>query len=111
MIVLKGRVAVVTGSGQGIGRAIAIGLAKEGARVVTNNRQPGSTGHAMISRAQVKSLEKKQAEQFEKKTAEISGDAETTAQAIRDAGGEAVAFFGDISGLQGGRQTDPDGYQ
>jgi 3-oxoacyl-[acyl-carrier protein] reductase len=95
--ILKGRVAVVTGSGQGIGRAIAMGLAKEGARVVTNNRKPGSTGHAMITRSQVNSLERKQAEQFEKHTAEISGDAETTARAIREAGGEAVAFFGDIS--------------
>ena len=97
---LRNRVAVVTGSGQGIGRAIAIGLAAEGARVVTNNRKPGSTGHAMISQAQVKSLEKKQAQKFEKKTAEISGDAETTAEAIRDAGGEAVAFFGDISDFE-----------
>ena len=40
---LKGRVAVVTGSGQGVGRAIAIALAQEGAKVVTNNRKPGST--------------------------------------------------------------------
>ena len=40
---LKGKVAVVTGSGQGIGRSIAIALAKEGAKVVTNNRKPNST--------------------------------------------------------------------
>jgi 3-oxoacyl-[acyl-carrier protein] reductase len=109
----KGRVAVVTGSGQGIGRAIAIGLAKEGARVVTNNRKPGSTGHAMISRAQVKSLDKEKAEYFEKHTAEISGDAETTARTIREAGGEAVAFFGDISDFEvAGRliQTAIDNY-
>ena len=46
--VLKGKVAVVTGSGQGIGRAIAIGLAKEGAKVVTNNRKKGSTGFAIL---------------------------------------------------------------
>jgi NAD(P)-dependent dehydrogenase (short-subunit alcohol dehydrogenase family) len=66
---LKDRVAIVTGSGQGIGRAIALALAKEGAKVVTNNRRPGTEG----------------------------GDAETTAKEIKDMGGEAVPFFGSIS--------------
>ncbi len=66
---LKGRVAIITGSGQGIGRAIAIAMAMEGARVVTNNRRPGTTG----------------------------GDAETTAREIKDMGGQAVAFFGSVS--------------
>ena len=66
---LKDRVAVVTGSGQGIGKAIAIALAREGARVVTNNRRPGTEG----------------------------GDAETTAREIRDMGGQAVPFFGSVS--------------
>jgi 3-oxoacyl-[acyl-carrier protein] reductase len=37
---LNGKVAIVTGSGQGIGRAVAIALANEGARVITNNRDP-----------------------------------------------------------------------
>ena len=66
---LKDRVAVVTGSGQGIGKAIAIAMAKEGAKVVTNNRRAGTEG----------------------------GDAETAAKEIRDMGGQAVAFFGSVS--------------
>jgi 3-oxoacyl-[acyl-carrier protein] reductase len=94
---LKGKVAVVTGSGQGIGRSIAIGMAVEGAKVVTNNRKRGSTGNAILGDSQIKSLEPEKKEWFEKGTREISGDAETTAQAIRESGGEAVPFFGDIS--------------
>jgi len=66
---LKGRVAIVTGSGQGIGRAIAVAMAKEGARVVTNNRRPGTSG----------------------------GDAETIAKEIIALGGQAVPFFGSVS--------------
>jgi len=66
---LKGRVAVITGSGQGIGRATAIAMAKEGAKVVTNNRFKGTEG----------------------------GDAEITAREITDMGGEAVPCFADVS--------------
>ena len=73
---LKDRVAIVTGSGQGIGKAVAIGLAKEGAKVVTNNRRPGTSG----------------------------GDAETVAREIRDLGGEAVPFFGNVSEFDGAQK-------
>lgn len=66
---LGGKVAIVTGSGQGIGSAIALALAREGAKVVTNNRQPGTPG----------------------------GDAETTATEIIKRGGQAIAFWGDVS--------------
>ena len=95
--VLKGKVAVVAGSGQGIGRAIATGLAGEGAKVVTNNRRPGSTGKAILTDAQMKRLDKKKGEWVGKEMAGNRGGDETTARSIREAGGEAVAFFGDIT--------------
>jgi len=38
---LNNKVAIITGSGRGIGRAIALAMAKEGARVATNDCDPG----------------------------------------------------------------------
>ncbi|MBI4303193.1 MAG: SDR family oxidoreductase [Chloroflexi bacterium] len=73
---LKGKVAIVTGSGQGIGRGIALALGKEGAKVITNNRKPGTPG----------------------------GDAESTAREIRDLGGKAMPFFGDVSKFEIGEK-------
>lgn len=65
---IKDKVAIVTGSGQGIGKAIAVAFAREGAKVVTNNRRPGTSG----------------------------GDAETVAREIAGFGGKAIPFFGSV---------------
>jgi len=73
---LKDRVAVITGSGQGIGKAIAIAMAAEGAKVVTNNRRQGTEG----------------------------GDAETVANEIIKAGGEAIPVFTDASNFDSAKE-------
>jgi 3-oxoacyl-[acyl-carrier protein] reductase len=94
---LEGKVAVVAGSGQGIGRAIAMQLASEGAKVVTNNRKRGSTGMAFITDDQLKALNAKDRKWLLDGIKAEKGDAETTANAIKKLGGEAIPFFGDVS--------------
>lgn len=94
---LKGKVAVVTGSGQGIGRAIAVGLAAEGVKVVTNNRSQGGTGPAILTGEQMALLDKEKRDWLESELAAISGDAGTTAEQIKERGRQATPFYGDIS--------------
>lgn len=79
MIDLHGRVAIVTGSGRGIGRAEALRLAAYGAKVAVNDLGVATDGS---------------------ETGETPAD-EVVAE-IRDAGGEAVADRSDISSIEGG---------
>ena len=95
---LEGKVAIVTGSGQGIGRAIAKTLAAEGAKVVTNNRKPaGAVETGQLTPERLARLSPEDRAWVQKEAEAFNGDAETTAQQIRDAGGEATACFADIS--------------
>ena len=87
---LDGKVAVVTGSGQGIGRGIAIGLAREGAKVITNNRKPGGLS------SQAYDKDAMPTEDYEQ-MASLAGDAESTVEFIKAEGGEALACYGDVA--------------
>ncbi|MFC9355746.1 SDR family NAD(P)-dependent oxidoreductase [Rhodococcus sp. NPDC057014] len=79
---LEGKVAVVTGSGRGIGRAYAHALAAEGAKIVVNDTggEVDGTGHSQ-------------------------SPADAVAREITELGGEAVADYSNIADFRGAEQV------
>ena len=84
---LEGKVVIVTGSGQGIGRGIAVGLAREGAKVLTNNRKPKGYSASQFRREDMP-------EEDWKELCRLKGDAEMTAEIISSEGGVFDAMTG-----------------
>lgn len=76
---LKDKVAVVTGAGRGIGRGIALLMAKEGAKVVVNDLGGAGDG-----------------------TGSDMGPADDVVAEIKAAGGEAVANYDSVTTMEGG---------
>ena len=97
---LEGKVAIVTGSGQGIGRAIAMALAEQGASVVTNNRRPGHNIDSQLDEKKLAKLSEEQRAWVKDEFERYGGDAERTAASIREKGGKAVACFADITDFE-----------
>ena len=77
---LTGKCIAITGAGRGIGRALALQFAAEGARMVVSDLGADGEGHGSASQA----------------------PADQVVAEIRDRGGEAVAVYDDIATVKGG---------
>ena len=87
---LDGKVAIVTGSGRGIGAGVAKALANEGAKVIVNDIGAALDGEGLSNTP-----------------------AEQVVDEIKSSGGEAVPNYTDISTMEGGEsvvQTAVDTY-
>jgi len=80
--ICEGRVAIVTGAGNGLGKAYALGLAAEGCKVVVNDLGVGTHGEA----------------------GETKGAAEKVVDEIKAMGGEAVANTDDVADWDAGKR-------
>src|SRR2546428_1346745 len=79
-MILKDRVAVVTGAARGIGREIALLMAQLGARVVVNDYGGSEAGQGTTQ-----------------------GPANEVVEEIRKAGGQALASYGSVATMAGGQ--------
>src|SRR5262249_49775253 len=79
-MMLEGKVAVVTGAARGIGREIALRVAKSGAAVGVNHHGGGADG-----------------------TGQDAGPADEVVRAIKALGGRAAANYESVATMAGGR--------
>ena len=82
MGICEGRVAIVTGAGNGLGKAYALGLAAQGCKLVVNDLGVGTHGEAGLTK----------------------GAAEQVVEEIRAMGGEAIANTDDVADWDAGKR-------